>query len=91
MPVIDRLRELGRAGDTSSRPAGPSSAPAGDPASGSGHQVEDADRLADPPVGSGGGDRNRIPHHGGIWHLPLEASRDDMQTVLGFIAPTPAT
>ncbi|MFD7809701.1 hypothetical protein ACFV4H_24900 [Streptomyces cellulosae] len=91
MPVIDRLRELGRAGDTSSRPAGATSAPVGDPASGSGRQVEDADRLADPPVGSGGGDRNRIPRHGGIWHLPLEASRDDMQTVLGFIAPTPAT
>ncbi|MFE6904100.1 hypothetical protein ACFVFJ_46145 [Streptomyces sp. NPDC057717] len=34
--------------------------------------------------------RNRIAHHEGIWHLPLEARRDDVQTVLGFIAPTAA-
>ncbi|MGW7674423.1 hypothetical protein ACWGJX_46495 [Streptomyces sp. NPDC054775] len=34
--------------------------------------------------------RNRIAHHEGIWHLPLEARRDDIQTVLGFIAPTAA-
>jgi hypothetical protein len=26
-----------------------------------------------------------------IWHLPLEARRDDIQTVLGFIAPAAAT
>ncbi len=34
--------------------------------------------------------RNRIAHHEGIWHLPLEARRDDIQTVLGFIAPAAA-
>ncbi|MGW5215472.1 hypothetical protein ACWEQO_30840 [Streptomyces sp. NPDC004051] len=34
--------------------------------------------------------RNRIAHHEGIWHLPLEARRDDIQTVLGFMAPTAA-
>lgn len=34
--------------------------------------------------------RNRIAHHEGIWHLPLEAHRDDIQTVLGFIAPAAA-
>ncbi|MFD3488749.1 hypothetical protein [Streptomyces sp. NPDC058665] len=34
--------------------------------------------------------RNRIAHHEGIWHLPLEARRNDIQTVLGFIAPTAA-
>ncbi|WP_328698501.1 hypothetical protein [Streptomyces sp. NBC_00342] len=28
--------------------------------------------------------RNRIAHHEGIWHLPTEARRDDIQTVLGF-------
>ncbi|MYS32599.1 Abi-like protein [Streptomyces sp. KhCrAH-43] len=35
--------------------------------------------------------RNRIAHHEGIWHLPLEARRNDIQTVLGFIAPAAAT
>ncbi|MGV9761481.1 hypothetical protein ACWDUC_37560 [Streptomyces tricolor] len=35
--------------------------------------------------------RNRIAHHEGIWHLPLEARRDDIQAVLGFIAPAAAT
>jgi hypothetical protein len=35
--------------------------------------------------------RNRIAHHEGIWHLPLEASRDDIFTVLGYIAPSAAT
>ncbi|WP_031032408.1 hypothetical protein [Streptomyces albus] len=35
--------------------------------------------------------RNRIAHHEGIWHLALEARRDDIQTVLGFIAPAAAT
>ncbi|MEV0694705.1 hypothetical protein [Streptomyces sp. NPDC050388] len=35
--------------------------------------------------------RNRIAHHEGIRHLPLEARRDDIQTVLGFIAPVAAT
>ncbi|MFB7852419.1 hypothetical protein ACFC34_36135 [Streptomyces sp. NPDC056053] len=35
--------------------------------------------------------RNRIAHHEGIWHLRLEARRDDIQTVLGFIAPAAAT
>ncbi|MEV5454702.1 hypothetical protein [Streptomyces sp. NPDC052535] len=35
--------------------------------------------------------RNRIAHHEGIWHLPLEARRDDIQTVLGFTAPAAAT
>lgn len=35
--------------------------------------------------------RNRIAHHEGIWHLPLEARRDDIHTVLGFIAPAAAT
>ncbi|MCA1224006.1 Abi family protein [Streptomyces sp. 8L] len=34
--------------------------------------------------------RNRIAHHEGIWHLPLEARRDDIHTVLGFIAPAAA-
>lgn len=34
--------------------------------------------------------RNRIAHHEGIWHLPLEARRDDIQTVLGFIEPAAA-
>jgi hypothetical protein len=34
--------------------------------------------------------RNRIAHHEGIWHLPVEARRDDIQTVLGFIAPAAA-
>ncbi|GHA73929.1 MULTISPECIES: hypothetical protein [Streptomyces] len=34
---------------------------------------------------------NRIAHHEGIWHLSLEARRDDIQTVLGFIAPAAAT
>ncbi|MER6723113.1 hypothetical protein [Streptomyces halstedii] len=35
--------------------------------------------------------RNRIAHREGIWHLPLAARRDDIQTVLGFIAPPAAT
>ncbi|GFH81518.1 MULTISPECIES: Abi family protein [Streptomyces diastaticus group] len=35
--------------------------------------------------------RNRIAHHEGIWHLPLKARRDDIQTVLGFIEPAAAT
>ncbi|NED22270.1 hypothetical protein G3I31_30200 [Streptomyces sp. SID9913] len=35
--------------------------------------------------------RNRIAHHEGIWHLPLEACRDDIQAVLGFIAPAAAS
>ncbi|MFE3995020.1 hypothetical protein ACFXPW_25485 [Streptomyces goshikiensis] len=35
--------------------------------------------------------RNRIAHHEGIWHLPLAARRDDIQTVLGFIAPDAAS
>ncbi|MFF0967200.1 hypothetical protein ACWDQO_35985 [Streptomyces sp. NPDC003703] len=35
--------------------------------------------------------RNRITHHEGIWHLPLEARRDDIQTVLSFIAPAAST
>ncbi|MFJ4866183.1 hypothetical protein [Streptomyces sp. NPDC088748] len=35
--------------------------------------------------------RNRIAHHEGIWHLPLAARRDDIQAVLGFIAPAAAT
>ncbi|NJQ01763.1 Abi family protein [Streptomyces zingiberis] len=34
--------------------------------------------------------RNRIAHHEAIWHLPLEARRDDIQAVLGFIAPAAA-
>ncbi|MGW2899376.1 hypothetical protein ACWDAO_33530 [Streptomyces sp. NPDC001212] len=33
---------------------------------------------------------NRIGHHEGIWHLPLEARRDDIQIMLGFIAPAAA-
>lgn len=33
---------------------------------------------------------NRITHHEGIWHLPFEARRDDIQTVLAFIAPAAA-
>ncbi|WP_436842772.1 ATP/GTP-binding protein [Streptomyces flaveolus] len=40
------------AGNASFRPAGPALAPAGNPSSSSGCQVEDADRLADPPVGA---------------------------------------
>ncbi|MBZ9644319.1 hypothetical protein [Streptomyces sp. PSKA30] len=35
--------------------------------------------------------RNRIAHHEGIWRLPLEARRDDLHTVLGFIDPAAAT
>ncbi|MFF5881084.1 hypothetical protein ACIQ9M_34645 [Streptomyces californicus] len=35
--------------------------------------------------------RNRIAHHEGIWHLPTEARRDDIQTVLGFMNPAAAT
>ncbi|MFI0212661.1 hypothetical protein ACH4OV_28925 [Streptomyces diastaticus] len=35
--------------------------------------------------------RNRIAHHEGIWHLPLKACRDDIQTVLAFIEPAAAT
>ncbi|GAA0905003.1 Abi family protein [Streptomyces thermoalcalitolerans] len=34
--------------------------------------------------------RNRIAHHEGIWHLPLKAHRDDIQTVLGFMTPAAA-
>lgn len=35
--------------------------------------------------------RNRIAHHEGIWRLPLEARRHDLQAVLGFITPAAAT
>ncbi|GAA3760811.1 Abi family protein [Streptomyces tremellae] len=35
--------------------------------------------------------RNRIAHHEGIWTMPLGARRDDLQTVLAFIAPAAAT
>jgi hypothetical protein len=35
--------------------------------------------------------RNRIAHHEGIWHLPLEARRNDIQSLLGFVTPTAAT
>ncbi|MFJ6541691.1 hypothetical protein [Streptomyces sp. NPDC091385] len=34
--------------------------------------------------------RNRIAHHESIWHLPLAARRDDIQTLLGFMAPSAA-
>lgn len=31
--------------------------------------------------------RNRIAHHEGVWHLPLEARHADLHTVLGAIDP----
>ncbi|MGX9923550.1 hypothetical protein ACWIG4_27290 [Streptomyces sp. NPDC002248] len=31
--------------------------------------------------------RNRVAHHESIWHLPLEARRDDLRAVLGFLDP----
>ncbi|AWL33850.1 MULTISPECIES: Abi family protein [Streptomyces] len=31
--------------------------------------------------------RNRIAHHEGIWHIPVEQRRDDLLSVLGYIAP----
>ncbi|MGW3491322.1 hypothetical protein [Streptomyces sp. NPDC001054] len=34
--------------------------------------------------------RNRVAHHESIWHLPLEARRDDLLAVLGFLAPDAA-
>ncbi|MFJ8762867.1 hypothetical protein [Streptomyces cyaneofuscatus] len=34
--------------------------------------------------------RNRIAHHEGIWHLPIEDRRDDIQIVLGFMNPAAA-
>ncbi|WP_335939870.1 hypothetical protein [Streptomyces sp. PTD5-9] len=33
---------------------------------------------------------HRIAHHESIRHLPLEARRDDIRTVLGFMAPAAA-
>ncbi|NJP65184.1 Abi family protein [Streptomyces spiramenti] len=35
--------------------------------------------------------RNRIAHHEGIWHMPLEDRRNDIHAVLGFITPLAAT
>ncbi|MFJ8982935.1 hypothetical protein [Streptomyces sp. NPDC102282] len=42
------------------------------------------------PVGRLHKFRNRIAHHEGVWHLPLEARQDDIQTLLCFIAPAAA-
>lgn len=57
---LDGPKPSATAGSASSRPAEPTWALAGDPASASGRQVEDADRLADPPVWGGGGDDRPI-------------------------------
>ncbi|MDV5143180.1 hypothetical protein R1T08_02360 [Streptomyces sp. SBC-4] len=34
--------------------------------------------------------RNRIAHHEGIWHLPLDKRWDDIQALLGYIEPAAA-
>ncbi|MET9296426.1 hypothetical protein [Streptomyces sp. NPDC003077] len=54
------------------------------------HAPDRALRTVEEPVKRLHQFRNRIAHHEGIWHLPLGARRDDIQTVLGFMAPAAA-
>ncbi|MEU8665277.1 hypothetical protein [Streptomyces anulatus] len=55
------------------------------------HAPDRALSTVEDPVGRLHKFRNRIAHHEGIWHLPLDARRNDIQTVIGFIAPAAAT
>ncbi|MFB7825308.1 hypothetical protein [Streptomyces hydrogenans] len=51
------------------------------------HAPDRALRTVETPVKELHQFRNRIAHHECIWHLNLEARRNDIQTLLGFMAP----